>query len=82
MKCSACGVDNTAGRKFCGECGAKLPQSCAACGTPYTVGEKFCGECGAGLVGSGQEALGSPPAPLPLTTNNLARGPRRYTWPK
>jgi hypothetical protein len=24
MKCSACGVDNAAGRKFCGECGAEL----------------------------------------------------------
>jgi class 3 adenylate cyclase/tetratricopeptide (TPR) repeat protein len=47
MRCSACGTENEPGRKFCGECGAKLAAVCAACGTANTAGTKFCGECGA-----------------------------------
>ena len=27
--CSACGFENEAGRKFCGECGSPLVQTCA-----------------------------------------------------
>jgi class 3 adenylate cyclase/tetratricopeptide (TPR) repeat protein len=47
MHCSACGTDNEAGRKFCGECGSVLTAVCGSCGSANTPGVKFCGECGA-----------------------------------
>jgi predicted ATPase/class 3 adenylate cyclase len=59
MHCSACGTDNEAGRKFCGECGTALTAVCAACGSANTPGAKFCGDCGAQL---GAEAA-APPSP-------------------
>ena len=49
MNCASCGSDNEPGRKFCGECGARLAVSCPACGSPNAPGVKFCGECGASL---------------------------------
>ena len=51
MVCSACGTENEAGRKFCGECGAPLAVTCASCGAANSPGVKFCGECGAALSG-------------------------------
>src|SRR5882724_9212493 len=53
MRCPSCDHDNSAERRFCGECGAALAVLCASCGTPNGPREKFCGGCGAGL----------PPAP-------------------
>ncbi|HEY8774633.1 MAG TPA: adenylate/guanylate cyclase domain-containing protein [Gaiellaceae bacterium] len=49
MQCAACGSENEAGRKFCGECGNALSLPCPACGGSNTPGVKFCGECGARL---------------------------------
>ena len=49
MRCPACGTENEAGRKFCGECGGKLALVCPGCSAPNTPGMKFCGECGARL---------------------------------
>src|ERR671937_3184425 len=46
MRCAACGTENEAGRKFCGECGSALSAVCPSCNTPNTPGVKFCGECG------------------------------------
>src|SRR5690242_1859204 len=50
MLCAACGTENEAGRKFCGECGSPLALTCSACGTANSPGVKFCGECGAALT--------------------------------
>jgi class 3 adenylate cyclase len=44
--CPDCGAANEVGRKFCGDCGARLALTCAACGTANASGVKFCGECG------------------------------------
>ena len=49
MTCPACGSENAAGQKFCGECGTALTEHCSSCGTPNPPGQKFCGECGAPL---------------------------------
>src|SRR5436309_2626492 len=49
MRCSACGTENEPGRKFCGECGAKLLTACPSCGAANPPDVKFCGECGASL---------------------------------
>jgi class 3 adenylate cyclase/tetratricopeptide (TPR) repeat protein len=63
--CSNCGAENSAGMKFCGECGAALTAVCPACNTTNEPGRKFCGECGALLtvalaVASPAAALESP----------------------
>ena len=50
MTCPSCGATNEAGRKFCGECGARLSATCPSCGTPNAPGTKFCGECGTRLA--------------------------------
>jgi class 3 adenylate cyclase/tetratricopeptide (TPR) repeat protein len=62
VTCSACGVENPAGHKFCSECGAALTSSCPSCGTSFGPGQKFCGECGASL-GSAPAASVAPEAP-------------------
>ena len=49
MNCSACGSANEPGRKFCGECGARLVTPCPSCGAPNAPTSRFCGECGTSL---------------------------------
>ena len=64
MRCTACGTDNEAGRKFCGECGAALAIPCPSCGTSNPAAMKFCGECGAAL----SEGM---PTPRPETVEGI-----------
>src|SRR6185295_15508565 len=49
MRCSSCGTENEASRKFCGECGSKLLAACPTCGAANAPDMKFCGECGSPL---------------------------------
>ncbi|HEY3334879.1 MAG TPA: adenylate/guanylate cyclase domain-containing protein [Candidatus Limnocylindrales bacterium] len=51
MTCTACGSPNPAGRKFCGQCGARLALACATCGAALDESQKFCGECGTPTAG-------------------------------
>jgi class 3 adenylate cyclase/ribosomal protein L40E len=46
MKCAKCGHDNSAGARFCEECGAQLGLVCANCGAQLSPTAKFCSECG------------------------------------
>jgi serine/threonine-protein kinase len=59
IRCTRCGVDQPAGTKFCGRCGASLGGSaiawnpprpvqviCSGCNTTYPSGTRFCGRCG------------------------------------
>ena len=46
MQCGQCGAISPADKRFCGECGAKLPRGCATCGAELEVGKRFCGDCG------------------------------------
>jgi predicted ATPase/class 3 adenylate cyclase len=62
MRCSSCGTENEATRKFCGECGRPLAVICAECGSANTPGVKFCGECGTAL-GTAPVARETPEAP-------------------
>jgi len=48
--CSACGVSNREGRRFCAGCGKPLPQLCASCGFANEADDKFCGGCGVALA--------------------------------
>ena len=61
--CSHCGAENSAGVKFCGECGAALTAVCPACSTPNEPARKFCGECGASLGGLPGSAAAVPAQP-------------------
>ena len=58
MTCPSCGTPNEPGRKFCGECGARLAVACPECGTPNTAGTRFCGECGTAMEGGATPARG------------------------
>ncbi len=51
MICPACGRENPAGMKFCGECGTRLVAGCPTCGFQNPPGMKFCGDCGTALAG-------------------------------
>ena len=49
MRCSKCGSENPAGKKFCEDCGAPQANPCPKCGAETTTGKRFCGECGTPL---------------------------------
>jgi Double zinc ribbon/Adenylate and Guanylate cyclase catalytic domain len=49
VACSACGQENPAGQRFCGQCAAPLPAFCPACGAPASSTQRFCGECASPL---------------------------------
>src|SRR5436190_17951812 len=59
IQCSRCGIEQPAGTKFCGRCGASLGVAeiawnaprpvealCPTCNASYPSGTKFCGRCG------------------------------------
>jgi eukaryotic-like serine/threonine-protein kinase len=59
IRCTRCGMEQPAGTKFCGRCGASLGGSaiawnaprpvevlCPGCNSTYPSGTKFCGRCG------------------------------------
>ena len=76
MRCSVCGSENDAGRKFCLECGNRLARACPACGSANPPAAKFCGECGSGLNGGGTGATAqatrpAEPAPAPAAERRL-----------
>src|ERR1700730_13745097 len=47
MRCSKCGSENPAGKKYCSECGVGLLMRCPRCSAENAPAAKFCGECGA-----------------------------------
>src|ERR1019366_5624450 len=56
-----CSVDNPAGKRFCGDCGAALANRCGQCGAENPPEKKFCGDCGSALAGHAASAPASPP---------------------
>jgi serine/threonine protein kinase len=59
VRCTRCGMEQPAGTKFCGRCGASLGGSaiawnaprpvevlCPGCNSTYPTGTRFCGRCG------------------------------------
>jgi len=49
MRCSNCGSENPASKKFCGDCSTPLENRCPKCGAENPPGKRFCGDCGAPL---------------------------------
>jgi class 3 adenylate cyclase len=62
MRCPSCMAENTATRRFCGQCGAPLPWPCPACSFENEPATRFCGGCGRPL---GETAAPTPPAVSP-----------------
>lgn len=59
MLCSNCKIDNSAGARFCNQCGAPLSKICPKCTAENSAGAKFCSQCGAALDGL-TEGAGEP----------------------
>jgi class 3 adenylate cyclase/tetratricopeptide (TPR) repeat protein len=70
MRCSKCGRENRAGRKFCAHCGVGLTLVCSSCKAENEPGEQFCGDCGQRIA----EPHQPPPSPDPraYTPKHLA----------
>lgn len=45
MRCLNCTAENTAGRRFCSECGNRIADFCSRCGFINYVSDKYCGGC-------------------------------------
>jgi hypothetical protein len=73
MTCPGCGTINESGRKYRGECGAKLAAVCPSCGMANPPSARFCGECGSpmGVVA----AVVPPAATAPILASVPAAGP-------
>jgi class 3 adenylate cyclase/tetratricopeptide (TPR) repeat protein len=70
MRCSKCGRENRAGRRFCAQCGGGLTLVCSSCQAENEPGEQFCGDCGQRIA----EPAKAPPRPEPrsYTPKHLA----------
>jgi class 3 adenylate cyclase/tetratricopeptide (TPR) repeat protein len=83
IACPRCASANRPGRRFCAQCGARLPAACASCGFLNDGDEKFCGGCGAPLDATPGQERAHPaavaPAETPAGTDVLAaaEGERR-----
>jgi class 3 adenylate cyclase/tetratricopeptide (TPR) repeat protein len=79
LTCPSCGAQNEDGRKFCGDCAARLSVTCPACGTANAPTAKFCGECAAPLrtdvATGGAEAAGRSAAHAPTVQLGGDGGP-------
>jgi class 3 adenylate cyclase len=73
MRCSRCRADNSAGMKFCGQCGAPLGSACPSCGAANPSDNRFCGQCGAALDRLGLQEFGAPEPYLPRPHDTEAR---------
>jgi class 3 adenylate cyclase/tetratricopeptide (TPR) repeat protein len=60
VTCDACGSENPAGKRFCGDCGAPLGSAGPSCGAENPPDKRFCGDCGAPLGAAAAPA--APPA--------------------
>src|SRR5262245_48491917 len=72
MNCARCGTTNSAGRRFCAECGSALAVACASCGFSNEPGVKFCGGCGAAVGTSPTMPAPKLSAPEAYTPKHLA----------
>jgi class 3 adenylate cyclase/tetratricopeptide (TPR) repeat protein len=62
VRCSTCGAEGIAGKRFCEDCGAPLGLTCASCGATIGVGKRFCGDCGTPVDRAVAEAASRAPA--------------------
>ena len=68
-RCPSCMAGNAPSRRFCAECGSRLPSPCPACGFENEPTAKFCGGCGKPV---GETAAPPAPAPSPPPRSDTA----------
>ena len=71
MRCTACGAELIAGKKFCHACGTRIAAQCRGCGARVESDFRFCPDCGLQL---GAELHDATPPPA---EDSLARLSRR-----
>ncbi len=49
MRCTGCGADLLAGKRFCHACGTRAAHTCPGCGAAVEEEFRFCPECGTSL---------------------------------
>ncbi|NQV57389.1 MAG: AAA family ATPase, partial [Rhodospirillales bacterium] len=79
MQCPKCQADNPQRNKFCGQCGANLPEACAECGAVNPDGNKFCGQCGAAIDAPADSPADTPAPALPESTGEQEAERRQLT---
>jgi class 3 adenylate cyclase len=62
MRCSNCETENTAGSRFCNQCGTPLGKTCTKCGAENADNAKFCSQCGSSLERVQEDGGESQPA--------------------
>src|SRR2546422_10180814 len=67
MRCTSCGTELLAGKRFCHACGAKAALQCPGCGATIAADFRFCPDCGRNL------AAGSADDVPPPTADPMAR---------
>ena len=72
MNCLRCGTANSAGRRFCAECGSPLALACPSCGFSNEPSAKFCGGCGAAVAAFPATAAPRFASPETYTPKHLA----------
>src|SRR5712671_8058592 len=74
MRCSKCGSENPAAKKYCSECGVGLLMRCPRCNAENAPTAKFCGECGAPCDSS----IGTPVSETGSVQRKDLSGERRH----
>jgi class 3 adenylate cyclase len=74
MRCPRCSADNSAGMRFCGQCGAPLGMGCPSCGAGNPPEHRFCGLCGAPLAAPGLQDSFSLEPYVPRPRARVAEG--------
>lgn len=81
MRCSNCHSDNLEHRRFCAQCGSRLPLACSVCGFANEPLARFCGGCGRALQqpgeGGGEAATGSASSSVATIPGRAAEPERR-----
>jgi adenylate cyclase len=49
--CPRCGQPSSLGKRFCADCGARLPVACPACGAEQPSAMPYCVDCGVSMPG-------------------------------
>src|SRR5438046_1084107 len=65
MRCTSCGTELIAGKRFCHACGARAAMQCPGCGATVGTDFRFCPDCGRNLAAAGVEAV-PPPTDDPM----------------
>jgi class 3 adenylate cyclase/tetratricopeptide (TPR) repeat protein len=79
MKCSNCQFESPEGMRFCGQCGAALPQRCSSCGSEAAATFRFCGRCGESLLTAPAASTARTTSPPPSTTVPVSPRVTSYT---